>query len=242
MALIESDPKLIEKKSTVVYKAHWHKGVIGIVASRLTEKYYRPTVVLTLNDGIVSGSARSVVGFNLYEAIYACKEYLLGYGGHFAAAGLTLLPENVAAFSDQFEKVVAASIPDHLLIPEIIIDSRISFGELTMPLYNILSQMEPFGPGNMRPVFIATQVSDTGYSKIVKGLHIRFVVNQHNIRFTGIGFNMADKFHLVQSNQPLDIIFTLDENIWNGETSLQLKVIDIKLSVSSTQPSLTPIN
>ena len=242
LALIESDPKLIEKKSTVVYKAHWHKGVIGIVASRLTEKYYRPTVVLTLNDGIVSGSARSVVGFNLYEAIYACKEYLLGYGGHFAAAGLTLLPENVAAFSDQFEKVVAASIPDHLLIPEIIIDSRISFGELTMPLYNILSQMEPFGPGNMRPVFIATQVSDTGYSKIVKGLHIRFVVNQHNIRFTGIGFNMADKFHLVQSNQPLDIIFTLDENIWNGETSLQLKVIDIKLSVSSTQPSLTTIN
>ena len=242
LALIESDPKLIEKKSTVVYKAHWHKGVVGIVASRLTEKYYRPTVVLTLNDGIVSGSARSVVGFNLYEAIYACKELLLGYGGHFAAAGLTLLPENVGAFTNQFEKVVAATIPDHLLIPEITIDSPILLGALTMPFYNILCQMEPFGPGNLRPVFIATQVSDTGYSKIVKGLHIRFVVEQNNIRFTGIGFNMADKFHLVQSNQPLDIVFTLDENIWNGETSLQLKVIDIKLSVSSTQPSLTPIN
>lgn len=212
------------------------------MASRITEKYYRPTIVLTLNDGIVSGSARSVAGFNLYEAIYACKEYLLGYGGHFAAAGLSMLPENVEAFTNQFEKVVAATIPDHLLIPEIIIDSPISFGALTMPLYNILSQMEPFGPGNMRPVFIATQVLDTGYSKIVKGIHIRFVVKQNNIRFTGIGFNMADKFHLVQSNQPLDIVFTLDENIWNGETSLQLKVIDIKLSATPIQPSLTSIN
>jgi len=230
LALLEKDPQSLEKKSTVVYKEHWHKGVVGIVASRLTEKYYRPTVVLTYNDGIVSGSARSVVGFNLYEAIYACKEYLLGYGGHFAAAGLSMLPENVEAFANKFEEVVAATITNDLLIPEIIIDSPISFSELTMPLYNIICQMEPFGPGNLRPVFIATNLIDTGYSKIVKELHIRFVVKQNDLRFTGIGFNMADKFHLLESKQPVDIIFTLDENVWNGETTLQLKVIDIRLT------------
>jgi single-stranded-DNA-specific exonuclease len=232
LALLEKDPQSLEKKSTVVYKEHWHKGVVGIVASRLTEKYYRPTVVLTYNDGIVSGSARSVVGFNLYEAIYACKEYLLGYGGHFAAAGLSMLPENVEAFANKFEEVVAATITNDLLIPEIIVDSPISFGELTMPLYNIICQMEPFGPGNMRPVFIATNLIDTGYSKIVKELHLRFVVKQNDIHFTGIGFNMADKFHLLESKQPVDIIFMLDENVWNGETTLQLKVIDIRLTSS----------
>jgi len=232
LALLEKDPQSLNKKSTVVFKEHWHKGVVGIVASRLTEKYYRPTVVLTLNDGIVSGSARSVVGFNLYEAIYACKDYLLGYGGHFAAAGLSMLPENVEAFANKFEKVVAATITNDLLIPEIIVDSPISFGELTMPLYNIICQMEPFGPGNMRPVFIATNLIDTGYSKIVKELHLRFVVKQNDIHFTGIGFNMADKFHLLESKQPVDIIFMLDENVWNGETTLQLKVIDIRLTSS----------
>lgn len=238
LELIEQDPRLIDKKTTVVFKEHWHKGVVGIVASRLTEKYYRPTIVLTLNEGIVSGSARSVIGFNLYEAIYACREYLLGYGGHFAAAGLSMLPENVEAFAEKFEAVVAATIPDYLLIPAITIDSEISFGALGMPFYNILCQMEPFGPGNMRPVFVATRVTDTGYSKIVKEMHIRFVVQQNGLRFTGIGFNMADKFHMVQSNLPLDIIFTLDENVWNGETSLQLKVIDLRLSSPINQPPI----
>jgi single-stranded-DNA-specific exonuclease len=230
LALLAKDPLSIDKKTTVVFNEHWHKGVVGIVASRLTEKYYRPTVVLTLHEGIVSGSARSVMGYNLYEAIDACKEYLLAYGGHFAAAGLSMLPENVEAFANKFEEVVAASIPNHLLIPEIIIDSSISFSELTMPLYNIICQMEPFGPGNMRPVFVATNLIDTGYSKILKELHIRFVVKQNNIRFTGIGFNMADKFQLLASKQPIDIVFTLDENSWNGETTLQLKVIDIRLT------------
>ncbi len=232
LALIAIDPLLIDKKTTVVFNEHWHKGVVGIVASRLTEKYYRPTVVLTLHEGIVSGSARSVMGYNLYEAIDACKEYLLAYGGHFAAAGLSMLPENVEAFANKFEEVVAASIPNHLLIPEIIIDSSIAFSELTMPLYNIICQMEPFGPGNMRPVFVASNLIDTGYSKILKELHIRFVVKQNNIRFTGIGFNMADKFHLLASKQPIDIVFTLDENSWNGETTLQLKVIDMRLTSS----------
>ncbi|MEO5889424.1 MAG: single-stranded-DNA-specific exonuclease RecJ [Ferruginibacter sp.] len=230
LAVIDGDAVLMSRKSTVVYKEHWHKGVVGIVASRLTEKYYRPTVVLTRNGDIVSGSARSVVGFNLYEAVHACREYLLGYGGHFAAAGLSMLPCNVEAFTNKFEAEVAATIPEHLLIPEIIIDSEISFADITPAFYKILCQMEPFGPANMRPVFMATGVMDTGYSRLVKDLHIRFVVKQGDATFTGIGFNMADKFPVLEMKKPLDIIFTIDENEWNGETSLQLKVIDIRLA------------
>ena len=230
LAVIEGDEILIKRKSTVVYKEHWHKGVVGIVASRLTEKYYRPTVVLTRSGDIVSGSARSVVGFNLYEAIHACREHLLGYGGHFAAAGMSMLPTNVEAFSKKFEETVAATIPDHLLIPEIVIDSAISFTDITPAFYNITCQMEPFGPDNMRPVFIANNVTDTGYSKIVKDLHIRFVLKQNGKTLTGIGFNMAEKFNLIETKLPLDVVFTIDENEWNGETTLQLKVIDIRLA------------
>jgi single-stranded-DNA-specific exonuclease len=230
LALIDADEILINKKTTVMFKDHWHKGVVGIVASRMIEKYYRPTVVLTQSGEIAAGSARSVPGFNLYEAIHACREYLLGYGGHFAAAGMSLLPQNVEAFANKFEAVVAATIEDHLLIPEIIIDTLISFKEISTSFYNILCQMEPFGPENMRPVFVAKNVWDTGYSKIVKDLHIRFVVKQDNFTLTGIGFNLAGKFHLLQLQKPIDIVFTIDENEWNGTTTLQLKVVDIRLS------------
>lgn len=230
LAIIDADEILINKKTTVVFKDHWHKGVVGIVASRMIEKYYRPTIVLTQSGEVAAGSARSVPGFNLYEAVHACREYLLGYGGHFAAAGMSLLPENVVAFAAKFEEVVAATIEDHLLIPEIIINTEISFTAITTSFYNIICQMEPFGPENMRPVFIAKNVWDTGYSKIVKDLHIRFVVKQDNITLTGIGFNLAEKFHLLQLQKPVDIVFTIDENEWNGNTTLQLKVIDIRLS------------
>ena len=233
LAMIDGDEIMINRKSTVVFKSHWHKGVVGIVASRLIEKYYRPTVVLTQSGEVVSGSARSVVGFNLYEAIHACREYLIGYGGHFAAAGLTMLPENVEVFSNKFEEVVDSFIEPHLLIPEIVIDTEIDFKELTKSFYNIITQMEPYGPENMRPVFITKNVFDTAYSKIVKEQHVRFVVKQGNIIFTGIGFNMADKFYLLQMNKPLDIVYTLDENEWNGEINLQLKVIDLRLSEDS---------
>ncbi|GAC1535576.1 MAG: single-stranded-DNA-specific exonuclease RecJ [Sediminibacterium sp.] len=232
LALIESNEAHINRKTTVVFREHWHKGVVGIVASRLIEKYYRPTVVLTRSGDYVAGSARSVAGFNLYEAIYACREYLLGYGGHFAAAGMTLLPENVTAFAAAFEKVVTEQITDDLLIPELIIDAEISFTEITSSFYSILNQMEPFGPENTKPVFIARNIMDTGFSKIVKDQHIRFVVKQHHITFTGIGFNMADKFHLLQMKEPVDLVFTIDENDWNGEKKLQLKMIDIRISQS----------
>jgi single-stranded-DNA-specific exonuclease len=233
LALIESNPENSNRKTTVVFQKHWHKGVVGIVASRLIETYYRPTIVLTRSGDYVAGSARSVAGFNLYEAIHACREHLLGYGGHFAAAGMTLLPEKVDAFSAAFEKEVTRLITDELLIPEIIIDAEINFTEITPSFYSILTQMEPFGPENMRPVFITRNVMDTGFSKIVKEQHIRFVLKQNNITLTGIGFNMAAKFELLQMRQPLDIVFTIDENEWNGEKSLQVKMIDIRLSISN---------
>jgi single-stranded-DNA-specific exonuclease len=227
LAIIEKDEISRQRKSTVVFQSHWHKGVVGIVASRLIEKYYRPTIVLTQSGELVAGSARSVTGFNLYEAIHACREHLLGYGGHFAAAGMTLLPDQVESFSLKFEEIVSSTIDPHLLIPEIIIDASVRFKDLTNSFYNILEQMEPFGPENMRPVFIARNVMDSGYSKIAKEAHIKFSLKQDNILFTGIGFNMADKFQLLKS-KPVDIIFSLDENEWNGEKNLQLKVIDLR--------------
>ncbi len=230
LAIINSDAELVKRKTTVVFKDHWHKGVVGIVASRLIETYYRPTVVLTQSGDVVAGSARSVPGFNLYEAIHACKEHLLGYGGHFAAAGLSMLPENVPAFSAAFETTVSETIPPQLLIPEIIIDAPVSFTEITNSFYSIITQMEPYGPENMRPVFVAQGVIETGYSKIVKELHVRFVLKQNNVSLTGIGFNMAEKFHLLQLQKPLDVVFTIDENEWQGTKTLQLKVIDFRLA------------
>jgi len=230
LAMIHADESLLNGSTTVVYNEHWHKGVVGIVASRLTESYYRPTVVLTRSGDVAAGSARSVAGFNLYEAIHACRDCLLGYGGHFAAAGLTLLPEKVDDFRNRFEEVVRSTIDPQLLIPEITIDAEISFPEIRKPLFDILEQMEPFGPENTRPVFISRYVADTGYSKIVKDLHIRFVLKQGGTTLTGIGFNMADKFPLLEQRKPVDIVYTIDENEWNGTTTLQLKVIDFRPS------------
>jgi single-stranded-DNA-specific exonuclease len=230
LALIESDEILMKRKTTVLFRDHWHKGVVGIVASRLIERYYRPTVVLTQSGEYVGGSARSVPGFNLYEAIHSCREHLIGYGGHFAAAGMTMALDSVEAFSDKFEDIVSSSIPPELLVPEIIIDDEISFKKITPAFYSIISQMEPYGPENMRPVFITRRVSDTSWSRIVKELHIRFVIRHEAITLTGIGFNMAEKFPIVSSGKPFDIVYTLDENEWNGDTALQLKVMDIRLS------------
>ena len=229
LALIKGDEFLINKKSTVVFQPHWHKGVVGIVASRLIEHFYRPTVVLTQSGEYAAGSARSVPGFNLYEAIHACKEHLIGYGGHFAAAGMTIELNKIEAFRNKFEEVVSTTIPSELLSPEIIIDSEIKFKDITWPFYNIISQMEPFGPENLRPHFLAKNVFDTGYSKILKEEHLRFVLRQDNVTFSGIGFGMADKLPLLQMKKPLDLVFKIDENEWNGQKSLQLRIIDLRL-------------
>ena len=230
LTLISENGEWLEKKSTVVYRSHWHKGVVGIVASRLIEHYYRPTIVLTQSGEFAAGSARSVPGFNLYEAVHACREHLIGYGGHFAAAGLTLEIDKIDAFRNKFEEIVSATIHPELLIPEIVIDSEISFRDIQWPFYNIVQQMEPFGPENLRPVFIARKVWNTGYSKIVKEEHIKFSLKQNNTVFTGIGFKMADKFPLLQMNRPVDVVFKIDENEWNGNKTLQLRVIDFRIS------------
>lgn len=228
LELIGNNSEWAKRKSTVVFQSHWHKGVVGIVASRIIETYYRPTVVLTQSGDYVAGSARSVAGFNLYEAVHACREFLLGYGGHFAAAGLTLETDKVDAFREKFEEIVSATITEDLLIPEIIIDAEIQLKDITPSFYNILQQMEPFGPENMTPVFIAKGVRDTGFSRIVKEDHLKFVIQQGDTTITGIGFNMADKFSIVESGRPFDIVFKIDENEWNGNKNLQVRVEDVR--------------
>ena len=230
LTLITSNNEWIERKSTVVFKSTWHKGVVGIVASRLIEHYHRHTIVLTQSGDYAAGSARSVPGFNLYEAVHACREHLLGYGGHFAAAGLTLELDKIDEFRNKFEEIVSSTIHPELLIPEIVIDAEITFTDIQWSFYNIIQQMEPFGPENLRPVFVAKKVWNTGYSKVVKEEHIKFSLKQNNIVFTGIGFKMADKFHLLEMKKPLDIVFKIDENEWNGNKTLQLRMIDFRIN------------
>jgi single-stranded-DNA-specific exonuclease len=233
LALLDDNPNIqLAKKTTVLYQHDWHKGVVGIVASRLIEKYYRPTIILTKSGDKVSGSARSVLGFNVYEAIHQCKDLLENYGGHFYAAGLTMKEENVPLFVDRFEEVVSSTITANMLVPEITIDAVVRFEELTPKFYSIICQMEPFGPENMRPIFMARQVFETGYSRIVKESHIKFTLKQDSCTMDGIAFGMAHKFHLLQPNVPIDIAFTLDENEWNGEKKLQMKIIDFRESES----------
>ena len=232
LALLDQDADESGRKSTVLYQEHWHKGVVGIVASRLIEKYYRPTVVLTRSGEIIAGSARSVTGFNVYEAIHACREFLLGYGGHFAAAGITLMPDQIQAFRDKFEETVAATIEPRSLIPELIIDAELSLDAIRPSFHNIQEQMQPFGPANMQPVFVARGLVDRG-SRIVKEQHIRFSLQQAEFRFDGIGFGLAGKFHLLKTGMPVDVVFTVEENEWNNQKSLQLKVIDLALSSSA---------
>ena len=231
LKLINENDSWLSRKSTVVYQSHWHKGVVGIVASRLIDHYYRPTIVLTQSGEYVAGSARSVAGFNVYEAIHQCKDLLLGYGGHFYAAGMTMSAENVVPFQHRFEEVVSSIITDDLLIPEIIIDAEVKLKDLSPSFFNILMQMEPFGPDNVRPVFVVKNVTDTGYSKVVKDLHIKLHVVQDNIVFSGIGFNLAHKADELAGKQPVDVVFTLDENEWNGSKNLQMKVIDLRSSI-----------
>ena len=230
LAQIENDPNHSIKKSSVVFQAHWHKGVVGIVASRLIEKYYKPTIVLTQSGEVIAGSARSVQGFNLYEALHACREHLLGYGGHFAAAGMTLAVDQLEAFKEAFEKSVAERITEEQLTPEITINAVLPLDNISMNFYQIISQMEPFGPDNMRPVFIAQKVYDTGYSKIVKDLHISCSFKQGKNTIRGIGYNMPQHMEIIQSGKPFDIVFQLQLNEWQGTQSVQMQIMDIKPS------------
>lgn len=231
ISMLQADAVPGQRKSTVLYQSHWHKGVVGIVASRVIEHFYRPTIVLTLSNGKVTGSARSIRGFNIYEAIHECRDLLENYGGHFFAAGMTMKPENVVAFQEKFEAVVSRTIAPELLIPEIIIDAEINFADIKPSFFNIMSQFEPFGPANMRPVFLTRRVNDfRGSSKIVKENHLRFVVQQAlGGVMEGIGFNLAQLYPYLQDG-PVDIVYTLEENEYNGNVKLQLKVLDLRPS------------
>ncbi|MBU2526702.1 MAG: single-stranded-DNA-specific exonuclease RecJ [Bacteroidetes bacterium] len=220
-----------QHKTTVVYQENWHKGVIGIVASRLTEHYYRPTVVFTKSGEKLAASARSVSGFDLYEALECCAEHIEQFGGHKYAAGLTLLPEKYQAFKDTFEKVVTESILPELLEPSLKIDLEITLGDISEKFYRILQQMAPFGPGNMSPVFVARQVRDTGYAKAIgkENDHLRLTLTQNGsapIASVGFGFG-----HLAEQikHRAFDVVFSLDKNVWNGQESLQLKIKDIRV-------------
>lgn len=234
LELIRSRTDWTGRRSTLVFQPHWHKGVVGIVASRLIEHYHRPTIVLTQSGDYAAGSARSVPGFNLYEAIHACREHLLGYGGHFAAAGMTLELDKVELFREKFEEVVAATIHPDMLIPEIVIDHEIRLRDITPTFYNIICQMEPFGPQNLRPVFVVRHVVDTGASRILKETHLRVAIRQEHATITGIGFGMAHLYPLLENGKPVDIVFTIDENEWNGEKNLQLRLIDVRAAAQAS--------
>lgn len=229
LAIIAASETLQQRKTTVLFNANWHKGVIGIVASRLTESYYRPTIVLTESDGNITGSARSVKNFNLYEAIYACREHLIQFGGHQFAAGLTMHKENIEPFIQAFEKYVAATILPEQLVPEIEIDAEISLSDINDKFFAIIQRMAPFGPGNMKPIFAIKNLRDSGYSKCLKDEHIKLVLQHNNQFINGIAFGMASYFPMIKEHA-FDIAFQIEENVWNGNRSLQLLIKEIRQS------------
>lgn len=217
--------------TTVVYHETWHKGVIGIVASRLIETYYRPTLVFTKSGEKLAASARSVSGFDVYNALESCSEYIEQFGGHKYAAGLTLKEKNYEAFKQAFEDEVSKTIDKSLLIPEIKIDCQIDLSEVTFKFYRILCQFAPFGPGNMTPIFITENLKDTGYGKCVgeNNKHLRVTVTQTGKeKLVGIGFNLGDKYEMVSNKKSFRTVYSIDENEWNGKVSLQLKLRDVK--------------
>ncbi|HOG35843.1 MAG TPA: single-stranded-DNA-specific exonuclease RecJ [Paludibacteraceae bacterium] len=224
-----------EQASIVIYNPEWHKGIVGIVASRLAEEYYRPTVVLTLANGFVSGSARSVTGFDIYKAIDSCRDLLENFGGHIYAAGLTLKESNLEEFKKRFEAYVQENILPEQKTPQIEIDSEITFKEITPKFFRILRQCGPFGPGNMKPVFCTRRVFDyEGNSRLVgrdqEHLKLEMVDSSCENVMNGIAFRMKDYNDDLKAFNPLDICYTIEENVFNGNTSMQLQIRDIKLS------------
>lgn len=220
------------RKTTVVYQENWHKGVIGIVASRLTETYYRPTLVFTKSgEEQLAASARSVKGFDVYNALERCSEHLEQFGGHKYAAGLTLLERNFENFKAEFERVVSETIEPNLLSPEIRIDAEIDLSDITPKFYRILKQFAPFGPGNMTPIFMTQNLKDNGWGKCVgeDNKHLQVVVGQGNSAlFTGIGFGMAEKYEIACTGKPFKAVYCIDENEWQGNVVLQLRLKDIR--------------
>ncbi len=229
LAIIQGNPELVNRKTTVVFNESWHKGVIGIVASRLTEMYYRPTVVLTQSNGVVAGSARSVVGFDLYEALSACSDLLEQFGGHKYAAGLTMRSENIAAFQERFEEVVSASITEELLIQEIKIDATLHLDQIDGKFFRILHQFEPHGPQNMSPIFLSKNVYTYGTATVVGGKHLKFKIRQDDSGyFDCIGFGLGDFCNALNSGKAFDVCYSIEENVWKDRRTVQLRIRDIR--------------
>ena len=225
LELIGNCEILMNKKTTVVYNEAWNKGVIGIVASRLTETYFRPTIVLTHSNGYLTGSARSVPGFDLYEALLTCSDLLVQFGGHKFAAGLSLLPENLETFSERFERAVASTITDAMLCPEIGIDTEIQLQQITGKFHRIIAQMAPFGPGNMAPVFVSHGLELMGRASIVGDNHIKLSVKQQNSAiFDCIGFGLAEYERILTPGKPFSMCYTIEENIWKDQHRIQLNI------------------
>jgi single-stranded-DNA-specific exonuclease len=229
--MIRQDTALCDAKSTVLYKEDWHKGVIGIVASRCIERYYRPTIILTRSGEKASGSARSVADFDVHEAISDCSELLEQFGGHRYAAGLTLKVENIEAFRQKFEQAVASRILPDQLVPKVEIDQKITFEQLSYKFYNILKQMAPFGPYNMQPVFLAEDIYDDGRAKLLKEKHLKLYLRQgKSVVLEAIGFGMPQHFERIKKGDKFNLCFSIEENEYNGARNLQLHIKDIKFT------------
>lgn len=220
-----------ERKSIVLYQPHWHKGVVGIAASRVVEEFYRPTIILTESNGLAVGSARSVKGFNIHAAIQQCEDLLINFGGHHHAAGLTLLPHNVEAFQDRFEAIVSTYIEEELLQPVLTISAVLKLKDITPNFFDVLKAFAPFGPSNRNPVFVSQHVKDAGYSRILKNKHLKMTIKQGNSEvFNAIAFNRAEDYENVISKKPFHIAYTIEENKWKDKSYLQLMVKDMKFS------------
>lgn len=231
LEMILQDESLQNADATLVYNPSWHKGVIGIVASRLIESYYRPTIVLTKSNGLITGSARSVKDFDIYDAVDHCSDLLEHFGGHKYAAGLSLKPENLEAFKTKFEEYVASHIEENMRIPEIEIDSELCLNDINKKFFKILKQFAPFGPGNMSPVFKTENVIDTGFGRIVGKNHLKLEVVHQNIRgypISAIAFQLGKHLEHIKKNKPFKLCYHIEENVWNGAVNLQLNVKDIK--------------
>jgi single-stranded-DNA-specific exonuclease len=230
IAMIEGNESLRTAKSTVLFKNTWNKGVIGIVAARCVERYYRPTIILTESNERITGSARSVAGFNLYDAIEQCSDLLEKFGGHKYAAGLTLLPQNLAAFQKRFEEIVAATLTDDMRIPIVDIDLPIHLDLINPRFFNILKQMAPFGPENQKPVFESRSLQVANSLSSFKDKHMRFLVGQSGSDqiFTVMAFDLIEHYARLQNGDKFRMAYTVDENTFNGNTSIQLRAKDIK--------------
>ena len=233
LAMLEEDTTFAQRRSTVVYAPHWHKGVVGIVASRLTETYYRPTIVLTAGeDGIISGSARSVGGFDIYAAIDSCLDLLTNFGGHKYAAGLSMHIDNLPAFCERFEHYVATHIREDQLQPTLLVEAELELADITPAFYNVIRYLEPFGPGNPRPLFATRNLINHRDTRVVgkTGEHLRLDVTDRAYAITGIAFGRADMAQHIQNGNAVDICYELDENTFNNRTSIQMMAQDIKPS------------